>query len=162
MLETNRDFLFEPIIIEQGHLDLSEDFIKGVKNWCMKNGVYDEPHSFTTTYRTELQAHDVDWIYDAIMNIAPKNQFMDSWVQVYDVGGYHPPHSHYGGGIVKVSGCLYLTDGISTHFQNPLYPDQIATNNMITAGDVLFWDPAIYHFSPPVRGERAILAFNLK
>ena len=161
MLEIESNYLFDPIVIQQTHLDLTDDFIKGVKNWCMKKGDYDKDHCFTTTYTTGLQAHDVDWIYDVIMHIAPKDQFVESWVQVYDVGGYHPPHNH-NGDFVRLSGCLYLNKGPSTHFQNPLHPDQIASNHLITAGDVLLWDPALYHFSPPVKDERAILAFNLR
>ena len=92
--------------------------------------------------------------------IAPEDAFDNSWVQVYEPGGFHPIHNHVGREI-SGSGCLFLNDGQSTYFQDPLHQSNTTTSK-VKVGDVLIWDPEIYHFSPPIMEKRIILAFNLK
>ena len=55
---------------------------------------------------------------------------------------------------------MFLTEGQSTYFQDPLHRCNTTTSK-VECGDVLIWDPEIYHFSPPVMERRIILAFNL-
>ena len=62
---------------------------------------------------------------------------------------------------ISGSGCLFLNDGQSTYFQDPLHQNNTTTSK-VKVGDVLIWDPEIYHFSPPIMEKRIILAFNLK
>ena len=93
-------------------------------------------------------------------DISPPEAFDNSWVQVYDTGGFIPIHNHSQSKI-SGSGCLFLTEGQSTYFQDPLHQSK-TTSSKVKVGDVLIWDPEIYHFSPPVMDKRIILAFNLK
>ena len=60
---------------------------------------------------------------------------------------------------------MFLNDGQSTYFQDPLHKSNTATSKVEVGdvlGDVLIWDPEIYHFSPPIMEKRIILAFNLR
>ena len=162
-IELSTSFLFSPhhFQINNGHIHIPEGFVERVREWCYEYGAYDKNQKFHSTFHSEYDPHKVNWIWEVIEDIAPRSAFVSSWVQVYDRYGWHPSHHHHALGTNR-SGCLYLTDGKSTNFQNPLHLDTF-TSNPVNAGDVLYWDPAIYHFSSPAEEDkRTILAFNLK
>lgn len=161
MLEFTEKLLFSPIVIGQSHLNIDSEWIQKVKVWCLSNGEHSSSGNLTSTFTSDIQAHEVDWIFEVLEQIAPKNCFVSSWVQVYEPGGFHPIHNHAGEVDVKTSGCLFLTKGISTYFQDPLHRNQTNCNPEVSPGDVILWDPELYHFSPPVKTERIVLAFNL-
>lgn len=161
MIEFQERLLFSPIVIGESRIKVSSEWIKRVKDWCLSNGEYSQTGSLTSTFSSGVQPHEIDWIYDTLKQIAPKECFVNSWVQVYEPGGFHPIHNHAGEVDVKTSGCLFLSKGSSTYFQDPLHKNQSNCNPKISPGDVILWDPELYHFSPPVKTERIVLAFNL-
>lgn len=161
MLEFTEKLLFSPIVIGQSHLNVDPNWIKKIKKWCLSNGNYSSTGNLTSTFNSDIESHQVDWIFDVLKEIAPKKCFVNSWVQVYEPGGFHPIHNHSGEVNVKTSGCLFLTEGSSTYFQDPLHRNQTNCNPNVLPGDIILWDPELYHFSPPVKNERIILAFNL-
>ena len=132
----------------------------GILKNTKKYGKYVDHGRLWTTYGTKNEAHIVPWIYKVLEPIAPAEAFDNSWVQVYEPGGFHPIHNHTGTKI-SGSGCLFLTEGQSTYFQDPLHQCNTTTSK-VKVGDLLIWDPEIYHFSPPVMDKRIILSFNLK
>jgi len=161
-LEFNTATLFPPITIGEAHVNVSDEWISNVKDFCLDNGKESSHGNLITTFGSEVQPHQIDWIFEILGQMAPEQAFVNSWVQVYDVAGFHPPHNHAGQVDVRISGCLFLTEGSSTYFQDPLHPDRSTSKPDVKPGDILLWDPAIYHYSPPVKEERIILAFNLR
>ena len=161
MLEFTEKLLFSPIVIAQSHINVTADWIQSVKDWGLTEGKYSESGNLTSTFSSNIEAHNVDWIYSVLEQIAPKEYFVSSWVQIYESGGFHPIHNHSGEVDVKTSGCLFLSEGSSTYFQDPLHRNQTNCNPNVSPGDVILWDPELYHFSPPVKTERIVLAFNL-
>tara|TARA_B100000963_G_C22393705_1_gene565641 strand:+ start:131 stop:625 length:495 start_codon:yes stop_codon:yes gene_type:complete len=152
--------LFPPTVVIKDNIKIPDGWIDKLEEWCLKYGKYVEHGRLTTTYGTANQPHAVPWIMNVLDLIAPEEGFDNSWVQIYEPGGFHPIHNHAGTNI-SGSGCLFLNDGQSTYFQDPLHQSNTATSK-VEVGDVLIWDPDIYHFSPPVMEKRIILAFNLK
>ena len=152
--------LFPPTIVVKSNIDIPDGWINKLEEWCLKYGKYVDHGRLTTTYGTPNMPHAVPWIMEVLDFIAPENLFDNSWVQVYEPGGFHPIHNHVAREI-SASGCLFLNDGQSTYFQDPLHKSN-STSSKVVVGDVLIWDPEIYHFSPPIMEKRIILAFNLK
>ncbi len=152
--------LFPPLIITRDNISIPDGWVEKCEEWCKKYGKYVDQERFWTTFNSPNKAHGVPWIYKVLEVIAPQDTFDNSWVQVYDPGGFIPIHNHSQDEI-SGSGCLFLTEGKSTYFQNPLHQNRTTSSN-VKVGDVLIWDPEIYHFSPPVMDKRIILAFNLK
>ena len=152
--------LFPPSIVIKDNIHIPDGWIDKLEEWCLKYGKYLDHGRLTTTYGTRNMPHAVPWIMEVLNFIAPEEVFDNSWVQVYEPGGFHPIHNHAGHG-VSGSGCLFLNEGQSTYFQDPLHKSNTATSKVVV-GDVLIWDPEIYHFSPPIMEKRIILAFNLK
>ena len=152
--------LFPPSIVVKDNIPIPEGWIDKCEEWCKKYGKYIDHGRLWTTYGSKNEAHVVPWIYKVLEPLAPQDAFDNSWVQVYEPGGFHPIHNHAGHG-VSGSGCLFLNEGQSTYFQDPLHKSNTATSKVVV-GDVLIWDPEIYHFSPPIMEKRIILAFNLK
>ena len=153
--------LFPPSIVIKSHIDIPDGWVDKIEEWCLKYGEYVEEGRLTTTYGSTHRPHSVPWIKEILDVIAPEDAFDNSWVQVYDTGGFIPIHNHISHVKLRDSGCLFLTEGKSTYFQDPLHPNQ-TTSSPVKVGDVWTWDPAVYHFSPPVMDKRIILAFNLK
>ena len=158
MMEKEHRQLFPPSIVIRSHINIPDGWIDKLEEWCLNHGKYDD-HGFTTTYGTANMPHSVPWIMKVLEVIEPEDAFDNSWVQVYKTGGFHPIHNHAGTKI-SGSGCLFLTDGKSTYFQDPIHRSNTATSE-VKIGDVLIWDPELYHFSPPVIEKRIILAFNI-
>ena len=152
--------LFPPSIIIKDNIPIPEGWIDKCEEWCKKYGKYIDHGRLWTTYGSKNEAHVVPWIYKVLEPLAPPEAFDNSWVQVYEPGGFHPIHNHAGSKI-SGTGCLFLTEGQSTYFQDPLHQSNTTTSK-VKVGDILIWDPEIYHFSPPVMERRVILAFNLK
>jgi len=159
-IKTEHRQLFPPSIVIKSHINIPDGWIDKLEEWCLKYGKYVDHGRLTTTYGTPNMPHSVPWIKEVLDTIAPEEAFDNSWVQVYKTGGFHPIHNHAGTKI-SGSGCLFLNDGKSTYFQDPLHKSNTATSE-VKMGDVLIWDPEIYHFSPPVMEKRIILAFNLR
>lgn len=168
--------LFPPILAKQIIISLSELEIDNIRNWCLETG-YRKGSLTTTLYGPGAGAkpkahpdekvghgckhpHEVDWLQKILCRIAPIEDFLSSWVQVYDLGGFNPMHNHIGDRI-GTSGCLFLTKGSSTHFQNPLHPN-VMVSLKVEPGHCLMWDNTLFHYSPPSSEERIILAFNLR
>tara|TARA_B100000287_G_C20303117_1_gene650721 strand:- start:47 stop:568 length:522 start_codon:yes stop_codon:yes gene_type:complete len=157
--EQGGSLLFPPVLCVRDNLSIPDGWVDKVEKWCLKSGKYNDKLKLTTTFGTSNQAHLVPWIMEVLNLISPKETFMSSWVQVYKPGGFHPIHNHSRGGATQ-SGCLFLSEGSSSYFQNPLYKSCIK-NSEVKVGDVILWEPELYHFSPPVLEKRIILAFNL-
>ena len=153
--------LFPPSIIIKDNISIPDGWIDKCEEWCQKYGKYVDNGRYWTTYGATNEAHLVPWIYKVLETISPPEAFDNSWVQVYDIGGFIPIHNHSHQSKISGSGCLFLTEGQSTYFQDPLHQNK-TTSSKVKVGDVLIWDPEIYHFSPPVMDKRIILAFNLK
>ena len=158
--EPEQKYLFPPSIITHSSINIPDGWIDKLEKWCLKYGKYNKHGRLTTTYGTSKMPHLVPWIMEVLDPIASEDLFDNSWVQVYEPGGFHPIHNHAGTEI-RGSGCLFLNDGQSTYFQDPIHKSNTVTSNVVV-GDVLIWDPEIYHFSPPIMEKRIILAFNLK
>ena len=158
-LKTEHRQLFPPSIVIKSHIDIPDGWVDKIEEWCLKYGQYVKHGRLTTTYGTPNMPHSVPWIKELLDVIAPEEAFDNSWVQVYEPGGFHPIHNHVAREI-SASGCLFLNDGQSTYFQDPLHKSN-STSSKVVVGDVLIWDPEIYHFSPPIMEIRIILAFNL-
>lgn len=161
MAEFNSSPLFPPILVHKANIDVTDEWIIKVKEWCLLTGKKDVQNDLTTTFGCGQQPHQISWIMNVLSEISHQQTFVNSWVQVYNPGGFHPIHNHFGNVKTSMSGCLYLTEGPTTQFQNPLHKDQISSGENTIPGDVLLWDSRVYHFSPPVKKERIILAFNL-
>ena len=159
-LKTEHRQLFPPSIVIKSHIDIPDGWVDKIEEWCLKYGQYVKHGRLTTTYGTPNMPHSVPWIKELLDVIAPEEAFDNSWVQVYEPGGFHPIHNHVAREI-SASGCLFLNDGQSTYFQDPLHKSN-STSSKVVVGDVLIRDPEIYHFSPPIMEKRIILAFNLK
>ena len=159
-LKTEHRQLCPPSIVIKSHIDRPDGWVDKLEEWCLKYGQYVKHGRLTTTYGTPNMPHSVPWIKELLDVIAPEEAFDNSWVQVYEPGGFHPIHNHVAREI-SASGCLFLNDGQSTYFQDPLHKSNSTSSNVVV-GDVLIWDPEIYHFSPPIMEKRIILAFNLK
>ena len=157
--EVEKDWLFPPTIYWQGHLDL-DDFTENFENWIQDNGEMENSRGMMTTWEySEIEPHEEDWIAEVLQQISPIETFENSWGQIYGTGGFHPNHNHIADDNI-MSGCLYLTDGPGTMFQDPLRPSR-HTCKQVKAGDYMLWSPYLYHCSPPHHTQRTILAFNL-
>ena len=155
--------LFAPIVIGGAHIDLDPEWIAKVKDWALNSGKESHHGRMITTFGSEQQPHEIDWMWDGVLEkIAQKEAWVNSWVQVYGTAGFHPPHNHSGKGGVNASGCLYLSEGPSTYFMDPLHRQNTASRPKVDIGDVAIWDAELFHFSPPVVGERIVLSFNLQ
>ena len=151
--------LFSPVTYVREHIELDPNFKEKLNSWIIENGEAEKRLKMITTWDSEVEPHEVDWIAEVLKQISPIDGFENSWGQIYGSGGFHPPHNHVSDENL-LSGCLYLNDGPSTMFQDPLLPSRCVTKH-VKAGDVMLWDPHLYHFSPPHESGRTILAFNL-
>lgn len=155
--------LFAPIVIGGAHIDLDPDWIEKVKDWARNNGKESHHGNMLTTFGSAEQPHIVSWMWDGVLEkIAEKDAWVNSWVQIYDTAGFHPPHNHAGQVGVNASGCLYLSEGPSTYYMDPLHRQNTASRPKVDIGDVAIWDAELFHFSPPIVGERVVLSFNLQ
>jgi hypothetical protein len=157
-IKAKKYFMFSPTIYWQGHLEL--DNFTELENWIRENGEMDNSRGILTTWEySEIEPHEEDWIAEVLQQISPIETFENSWGQIYGPGGFHPSHNHVADDNI-MSGCLYLTDGPGTMFQDPLHPSR-HTCKQVKAGDYMIWSPYLYHSSPPHHSNRSILAFNL-
>jgi hypothetical protein len=151
--------LFPAITASLIKIEVDEGWVDDVKAWCLLTGQYREHSNLISTYEEESQPHQIDWMWEVLEKIGYwKEHFTNSWVQVYQTAGFQPPHNHSGGG-VTLSGCLYLTEGPSSYFTDPYRQKTNFRNCQV--GDVIMWDPELFHFSPPVETERVVMPFNL-
>ena len=97
--------------------------------------------------------HSVPWIKELLDVIAPEEAFDNSWVQVYEPGGFHPIHNHAGSKI-SGSGCLFLTEGQSTYFQDPLHQSNTTTSK-VKVGDILNLGPRDISFQSTCNGKKS-------
>ena len=151
--------LFPPITVDLIRIKVTPEWIDEIRNWCFLHGESRQHSNVLSTYYAEEQPHQVEWIWEVLQQITARPFFVNSWVQIYQTAGFQPPHNHVGQDITT-SGCLYLTAGSSTYFTDPYL--QKTNFRTCSVGDVMFWDPQLYHFSPPVLDERIVLAFNLR
>ena len=95
--------LFPPSIVVKDNIPIPEGWIDKCEEWCKKYGKYIDHGRLWTTYGSKNEAHVVPWIYKVLEPLAPQDAFDNSWVQVYEPGGFHPIHNHSG------STCLLYT-----------------------------------------------------
>jgi hypothetical protein len=151
---------FKPNYIFAKQMDVTKEWIDMVRDWCLEVGRYEHKTKLTTTFDYDgPEPHHIDWMADVLELIYPLEFWANSWAQVYEPYGYHTSHNHFDIDH-EMSGCLYLRSKESSMFQNPLYPSQ-HISSPVKQGTTLLWDSAMYHSSPPERGERVILAFNI-
>jgi hypothetical protein len=163
ILEYEAVNLFPPIVVGGAHIDLDPEWVEKVKDWALNNGKESHHGNMLTTFGSEEQPHLVSWMWDGVLEkIAEKESFVNSWVQIYNTAGFHPPHNHAGRMGVNASGCLYLSEGPSTYYMDPLHRQNTASRPKVDIGDIAIWDAELFHFSPPVVGERIVLSFNLQ
>ena len=87
--------LFAPIVIGGAHIDLDPEWIAKVKDWALTTGKESHHGKMITTFGSESQPHLIDWMWDGVLEkIAEKDAWVNSWVQVYNTAGFHPPHNH--------------------------------------------------------------------
>jgi hypothetical protein len=157
--KVEQHWLFPPITFWVGNIDVT-DFTERFNKWIFDNGEQNDSRGMVTTWGSQSQPHKVPWIANYLKKISPIDTFINSWGQVYGLGGFHPNHNHQSDE-VAISGCLYLEEGPGTMFQDPL----VKNNNIfkrVHAGDFMLWSPHLYHCSPPCSQKRSILAFNLR
>ena len=149
---------FKPITIHAKKLNLSVKFGDKCKNWVMKNGWHD-PGGFYTSYN--LVENEIPKFAEPVVKelIPTGYALAGAWIQTYEPAGFHGPHDH-DNDENTLSGCLYLSKGESTIFQNPLIRHE-HHSTPVECGTVLYWHPALMHCSFPSRETRSILAFNL-
>ena len=149
---------FEPITIEIKKIEIPDNFESMCRNWVVNNGEYEDQNKFYTSFPVSSQIPD---FAEPIINklVLPGTILSEAWIQTYKPGGFHGPHNHYGGENV-LAGCLYLSSGDSSIFQNPLLPNE-HESTPVECGTVLYWHPALFHCSAPSDKTRTILAFNL-
>jgi hypothetical protein len=152
---------FKPITILQSEVNITNEFADKALDWCMKSGLLENNGVITTFDSPFGDPHEEAWAQEVLKQISPIDQFYNSWIQLYYPNSFHASHNHISDD-VEVSGCLYLSAGLSTIFTNPLYPSRHKSITNVGRGSVLLWDPALYHSSPPADSKRLILAFNLK
>jgi hypothetical protein len=159
-IKATQHLLFPPITYWSGNIDLPKSFLSRFHNWVEKNGERKPKLKMTTSWENpDREPHEVIWIAKVLQQISPIDTFVNSWGQLYEVGGFHSVHNHVSDEN-EISGCLYLTDGPGTLFQDPLMPSR-HTCKEVRKGDFMIWNPYLYHSSPPHHSNRIILAFNL-
>ena len=91
------------------------------RDWVVNNGEYEDKNKFYTSFMVGNQKPDfADPIIDKL--VLPANNIikrLDTNIQKVDF----TPHNHFGGENILV-GCLYLSSGESSIFQNPLLPSE--------------------------------------
>ena len=159
MINLRSHILFPPVVVGVGHFYLSDEWIEEVKAFGLKVGKYDELCFHTTTYFTNRKVHEEPFIKQILDEaIRDGEEFMESWIQVYDKkSGFHAPHAHRG---ASVASCLYLTDGDGTYFYNELQDTQ--ENVPVKKGDILYWNPELTHYCLPSTEEKIIIGMNIK
>ena len=161
-LETPNEYIwnpFEPITIQVKKIDLGDDFETMCRNWIVNNGTYESLARFYTSFNL-VDGSYPDFVQPVLNQIIlPGYSLAGAWIQTYKPAGWHGTHNHQND-MNTLSGCLYLQNGTSTIFQNPLLPSD-HSSMPVECGDVLYWHPALFHCSAPSDKTRTILAFNL-
>lgn len=165
---------FPPIIVNVEEILLPTDFSSQCRDWVMNNGEYDELGKFYTSFNKDTLwvkknngdlanpkgESPPDFINAVLAKvILPDFVFREVWIQSYDPSGFHSMHNH-DDDKNYLSGCLYLDQGDSSIFQNPLEPNY-NSSIPVNAGTLLYWHPALYHSSFPSLETRTIIAFNI-
>jgi hypothetical protein len=149
---------FEPITIEIKKIEIADDFETMCRNWVVNNGMYEPSHKFYTSF---FAGNEMPEFIKTVVNqlILPGCKLEDAWIQTYKPSGFHPVHDHMNDKNIY-SGCLYLSKGESSIFQNPMLRND-HTSMPVECGTVLYWHPALFHCSAPSNKTRTIIAFNL-